>query len=81
LEERLMGKRTTHVVPAARGGGWTVRRGGSDQGSKRFERKSDAVEWARERSRTHGADLVIHKKDGTIQEVDSYGIDSPTDED
>jgi len=75
-----MAKKTTHVVPAPRGG-WTVRNSGSEQGSKRFEKKSEAVDWAREKSKTHGSDLVIHKKDGTIQEVDSYGRDPvPRDE-
>lgn len=38
---------THHVVPSSNGG-WDVRRGGADRASAHFDRKSDAVERARE---------------------------------
>jgi len=69
-----MAKNSNHVVPALKGG-WTVRKHGSEQASRRFDRKSEAIEWARGQSKTHGSDLVIHGKDGMIREVHSYGRD------
>ena len=69
-----MSKNTHHVVPAPKGG-WNVRKGGSDRASKHFENKEEAVNWARQVSITQKSELVIHKRDGTIQRKDSHGND------
>ena len=67
------GSGTHHVVPSA-GGGWDIRRGGADRASAHFERKSDAVERAREISNAR-TELKIHNQDGRIGQSDSHGND------
>jgi hypothetical protein len=69
-----MTKITQHVVPAP-DGGWNVRKGGSDRASKHFENKQDAEHWARQVSKNQASELIIHKRDGTIQTKQSYGND------
>ena len=68
------GSGTHHVVPNA-GGGWDIRRGGADRASAHFDRKSDAVERAREISSNARTELKIHNKDGRIGQSDSHGND------
>jgi uncharacterized protein YdaT len=65
---------THHVVPSSNGG-WDVRRGGADRASAHFDRKSDAVERAREISSNARTELKIHNKDGRIGQSDSHGND------
>jgi hypothetical protein len=43
--------------------------------SKSFERKEEAVKYGRELSRREQTELYIHKRDGRIQERNSYGKD------
>lgn len=62
-----------HVVPS--GGGWSVKKGGSDRASKTFPTKGLAVDFARNVSRNQHSELYIHRKDGTIQQKDSHGGD------
>lgn len=69
-----MSKKTYHVVPAPNGG-WNVKKGGADRASKHFENKEDAKNWARKVSINQESELVIHKRDGTIQKKDSHGND------
>lgn len=59
-----------HVIPDP-GGGWVVRRGGSERASKHFDRRQDAIEWGRQVSQNQQTELVIHRSDGTIREKDS----------
>src|SRR5215207_7667072 len=73
-QEIVMAKNSHHVVPAP-SGGWSVKKSGTLRASKHFDRKEDAVDWGRSVSRTHGTELVIHRKDGTIQDKDSHGRD------
>jgi hypothetical protein len=67
-----MSKNTHHVVPAPNGG-WNIRKGGSNRASKHFDNKKEAEDWARQVSMNQKSELVIHKRDGTIQRKDSYG--------
>jgi len=67
-----MSRDAHHVVPAPTGG-WSVRKGGTSRASKHFATKTAAASWARRLSRDLGSDLVIHKKDGTIERKDSHG--------
>jgi len=68
-----MGK-SHHVVPNPNGG-WDVKRSGASRASGHFDRKADAVDAGRAISRNQRTELVIHRKDGTIQQKDSHGND------
>lgn len=70
-----MAKKTNHVVPSKSRGGWAVKKSGAAKNSRTFGRKSEAVEYARELSRKEETELFIHRKDGTIQNRNSYGHD------
>lgn len=54
-------------------GGWSVRIAGAERASKRFSTQQQAITWAREASSSAKGELVIHGRDGTIREKDSYG--------
>jgi len=69
-----MAKITQHVTPA-HSGGWNVKKGGAIKASKHFDKKEDAIKYARDRSKKQNAELVIHKQDGKIQNPNSYGKD------
>ena len=53
-----------HVI--SRKDGWAVKKEGNVKASRLFEKKEAAVEGARKLSKGH--DVIIHKKDGSIQE-------------
>jgi hypothetical protein len=69
-----MSKNSYHVIPV-QDGSWGVKRGGASRASKIFDVKNDAVVFGRQLSSTTNSTLVIHRKDGTIQNADSYGND------
>lgn len=69
-----MTKRAYHVVSNP-DGGWAVRREGAVRASKRFERKEDAVRYARSICQGERLALVVHRSDGTITEKNTYGSD------
>lgn len=69
-----MSRKTHHVVPNPNGG-WDVKKGGSERAIKHHNTKDTAINQAREISRNQKSELVIHKKDGTIQNSDSHGND------
>lgn len=75
-----MSERDIHVVPHP--DGWAVKREGAERASSVHERKVDALEAGRALARKDEVELVIHGKDGKIQDSDSYGNDPhpPTDE-
>jgi len=75
-----MSKRDIHVVPHP--DGWAVKREGAERATSVHERKVDAVEAGRASARQDEVELVIHGKDGKIQDSDSYGNDPhpPNDE-
>jgi hypothetical protein len=52
-----------HVI--SRKDGWAVKKEGNTKASKVFNRKEAAVEGARKLSKGH--DVIVHKKDGSIQ--------------
>lgn len=70
-----MAKKSNHVVPSKEKGGWTVKKSGSTRASKSFARKEEAVKYGRELSKREKTELYIHKKDGRIQDRNSYGND------
>lgn len=69
-----MPRKTHHVVPNS-GGGWDVKKGGGERAIKHFDNKHDAVDYGRDVSKNQESELVIHKKDGTIQNPDSHDGD------
>lgn len=68
-----MAKKNQHVVH--RPGGWAVRGEGNTKDTVKTETKREAIEAAREIAKNNGAEVVIHGKDGKIQDKDSYGRD------
>lgn len=69
-----MTRKTHHVVPNPNGG-WDSKKGGGKRAIKHHETKVDAVRFTREISRNQKTELVIHGKNGRIQNSDSHGND------
>lgn len=69
-----MRKKSNHVV-ASKSGGWAVRKSGSARVSKVFRTKDEAKKYGTRISRSEKTELYIHKKDGTIQNRNSFGND------
>jgi hypothetical protein len=69
-----MDKKTHHVVPSP-SGGWGVKKGGATRAAKIFDTKKEAESFAREVSIRAKSELVVHRRDGTIQRKDSHGRD------
>jgi len=72
-----MTKKSTriHVVPNKDGDGWSTKREGSDRASRNTDTKKEAEESAKKTARREGGEVIIHGKDGKIQDSDSYGND------
>ena len=68
------GPETHHVVPN-HGGGWDVKRGGSERASSHHDTKQEAIDQGRDVSRAQSTELRIHNKDGKISSSDSHGGD------
>lgn len=66
-------KSTNHVVPSS--SGWSVKKSGAAKASKTFDTKEKAVQYGRVLSKSEKTELYIHKKNGMIQEKNSYGND------
>lgn len=66
-------KPAVHTVP--HGDGWANRRAGSEQITKAFDRKADAQAAGRTTAKNDKVEHLIHKRDGTIGERNSYGND------
>lgn len=66
-------QRAVHTVP--HGDGWANRRESSKRVSKTFARKSDAQAAGRKTAKREGTEHLVHKRDGTIGERNSYGSD------
>lgn len=55
------------------GGGWSVAKWGAIRALKRFPTKEAAEAWARARSIKERTVLFIHRRDGTVAAMRSYG--------
>lgn len=62
-----------HHVLRSLDGGWSVWREGAKRASKRFDSKKEAVSWGRTISQKQGTEFVVHRQDGTVQEMASHG--------
>jgi len=69
-----MARKSHHVVPNPKGG-WSVKKGGASRASRTFTNKHAATNYARKISRRQGSELIIHRKDGTIQKAAGHGHD------
>jgi uncharacterized protein YdaT len=69
----MSSKRDIHVVPHP--GGWATKKERSERAGSVHETKSEALEQARNRAKRERVEVVIHRKDGRIQDSDSYGND------
>ena len=69
-----MARKERHVVPNQKGG-WDSKRENAERASKHFEKKEDAMQWSKEKAKQEGSELIPHKKDGKIQNPNSYGND------
>jgi hypothetical protein len=67
-----MGK-SQHVVPHE--GGWAVRGAGNSRVTSHHRTQGAAETAARTIARREQAEVVIHRRDGTIRDSDSYGND------
>ena len=55
-----------HVVPHPEG--WAVTGEGNEKYTAVYEHQSDAIKRAKEIARNYGADVIIHRQDGSIRE-------------
>ena len=67
-------KRDIHVVPHL-DRGWATRKEGASRAGSRHDTQRDAIERARDQAIRERVEVVIHRKDGTIRDSDSYGND------
>ena len=68
-----MSRKDIHVVP--HGDRWATRTEGADRVGGVFPSKGAAVAAGRGQARREQVELVIHGRDGKIQDSDSYGRD------
>jgi len=66
-------RRNIHTVPHE--DGWANRREGSDRASGLYPTKDTAEQAGRDTARRAGVEHLIHRRDGTIGERNSYGND------
>jgi len=68
-----MAKRNQHVVP--HDGKWAVRGEGNQRVTRVTDTQREAIDAARDIAQRQKAEVIIHKRDGTIRDRDSYGND------
>ena len=75
-----MSKVDRHVVPNSRGG-WSVRHSGAARATRTFSTQADAVRFARSIAKKERTTLYVHRSDGTVRQMDTFGTDpySPKD--
>lgn len=67
-------KRDIHVVPHD-DLGWATKKEGAQRISSRHKTQSAAIDQAMGKAKDEGVEVVIHRKDGSIRDSDSYGND------
>jgi hypothetical protein len=68
-----MSKKNYHVVP--RGDGWAVQGAGNQRATHLVSTQAEAIQVARDYSRSQGSELFIHRTNGQFRERRSYGND------
>lgn len=69
-----MSNKNQHVVPT-KDGNWGVRGEGNSKLTKVTSTQSEAIIVAQNIATNQKVEVVIHRKDGTIRDKDSYGND------
>jgi len=71
----MSNRKTYHVTPKPEGG-WNVKGENASRASSSHDTKADAVDRAKELAKNQDlGQVIIHKKDGTIQTEHTYGKD------
>lgn len=70
----MANNRNQHVVPNS-SGGWAVKGEKAERATAILPIKQEAVDRGREIARNQGVELVVHGKNGQIQNKDSHGKD------
>lgn len=68
-----MSGKNQHIVPV--GSDWGIRGEGNSKLTSLFGNKQDALSAGREIATNQQSELVIHGRDGRIQDKDSFGHD------
>lgn len=68
-----MTKKDIHVVPHQ--DGWATKKEGAERAGGVYRTKAEALDQGRDQAKREHVELVIHGKDGKIQDSDSYGND------
>ncbi|MCC6712188.1 MAG: DUF2188 domain-containing protein [Candidatus Dadabacteria bacterium] len=66
-------KKDIHVVPHEKG--WATQREGVNRAGSVHYTQLEAIERAKVQAQREKSEVVIHRKDGTIRDSDSYGND------
>ncbi|HEX6913613.1 MAG TPA: DUF2188 domain-containing protein [Chitinophagaceae bacterium] len=75
MAERNNGREVYHVVPDASGDRWVVSQENNEL-RREFDRKEEAVDFARERARAAAlGQIKVHKQDGNMEFESTYGED------
>lgn len=69
----MMSKKDIHVVPHK--DGWATKKEGASRAGAVTETQKDAIQRARDQAKREHVEVVIHRKDGSIRDSDSYGND------
>ncbi len=69
----MSSKRDIHLVPHS--GGWATKKEGAERAGSVHDTKAEALEQARGQAKRERVELVIHGRDGKIQDSDSFGND------
>lgn len=73
METSMTTRRNQHVVP--HGGQWAVRGEGNTRLTSTHATQADAIGAARQIAVNQGSELVIHRSNGQIRDMDSHGHD------
>ncbi|WP_096663440.1 DUF2188 domain-containing protein [Polaromonas sp. AET17H-212] len=68
-----MTKKDVHVVPHE--DGWATKKEGAGRAGVVVNTQKEAIERARDQAKREHVEVVIHRRDGTIRDSDSYGND------
>lgn len=69
-----MAKRNQHVVPRP-DGRWAVKPAGASRASTTHDTQRAAIEQGKGVAKNQGTELLIHRRNGTIRERNTYGRD------
>lgn len=62
-----------HVLPKS--DGWVVTTSGAERLTQQFPSKQDALAFGESVAKRKKTSLIVHRRDGRIEHVDSYGAD------